>query len=605
MAHHGDVADRRPRLQFPKVPAGTSADVTSYGGLCSSSDPRATGAGVQMLLRGGNAVDAAVATAFALAVHEPAMSHLGGQGNMLVHLADSQETVALDFYACAPGASEPGMYEWMPGPTQGAYRFTTRGEKNTTGPLAVAIPGNVCGWVTAQRRWGALDLSEVVTPAVHDARTGTPATARIAAFIVESRDRLARFPDTAATFLHADGSPRREGELLLQPHLADTIESIGAEGYEPFYRGAVAQAIAAHVSGAGGILSAQDLARYPDELMWTREPDWLDYKGHRIAGATPSSNALLMNLLAIMDGLDLGGESPLRPDRLHLLIESMKLAFAERSLHIGDHTQVNVPLEGLTNPEYAALRRGLIDPARASFPGPGDPWAFQDERPDPERLTPTAPVTPAPVIGTTHHSHVDRHGNFVSMSQSLGDAFGSCVTVPGTGIILNNAMKLFDPRPGARPAGISPYRRPMAPWPTLVLRSGRAVMALGSPSGTRIPNALAQVLSNVLEQGMGLQDAVDLPRVHWSGDELEAESDLPEETRTGLADRGHDVRYRNARSPWFGAVQVVARDPESGLCIGAADPRRAGAAAGVTMPALRPTPAPRSPSPIDERHGPS
>jgi gamma-glutamyltranspeptidase / glutathione hydrolase len=607
------------RLQFPNLLPGTAADAVAYGGMCSSSDPRATAAGVQMLLRGGNAIDAAVATAFALAVHEPAMSHLGGQGNMLVHLAESQETVAVDFYACAPGAAEPGMYEWMPGPTQGAYRFRTRGDLNTTGALAVAIPGNVCGWVTAQRRWGALELSEVVAPAVHDARRGSPATARTVAFIAESRDRLARFPETAATFLRPDGTARTEGELLVQPHLGDTIESIGREGYESFYRGGVARAIVEHVSGAGGILSAQDLALYPDHLMWTREPDWVDYKGHRIAGATPSSSALLMNLLAILDGLDLGSEPPLSPGRLHLLIEAMKLAFAERALHIGDHTQVNVPLAGLSSPEYAALRRGLIDPLTASFPGPGDPWAFQEERPAPERLTPTAPVTPAPMIGTTHHSHVDREGNFVSMSQSLGDAFGSCVTVPGHGIILNNAMKLFDPRPGARPAGISPYRRPLAPWPTLVLENGRAVMALGSPSGTRIPNAVAQVLSNVLEQGMGLQDAVDLPRVHWSGDELEAESDLPKETRAGLAAMGHEVEYRSARSPWFGAVQVVARDPESGLCLGAADARRAGAVAGVTLPAARRTtgPAPeRDPlrvgeattgprTNIGERHGAS
>jgi gamma-glutamyltranspeptidase/glutathione hydrolase len=590
-------------LQFPELRAGAAADVVAQGGMCSSSDPRATAAGVQMLLRGGNAIDAAVATAFALAVHEPAMSHLGGQGNMLVHLAESRETIAIDFYACAPGAAEPGMYEWIPGPTQGAYRFHTEGDRNTTGALAVAIPGNVCGWVSAQRRWGALDLEEVVSPAAHDARRGSPATARTAAFIAESRERLARFPEAAAAFLRPDGTPKSEGELLVQPHLADTIESIGREGYASFYRGPIATAIVEHLRGAGGVLSEQDLAIYPDTLMWTREPDWVDYKGHRIAGATPSSNALLMNLLAILDGLDLGSRPPLSAGRLHLLVESMKLAFAERSLHIGDHTQVNVPLAGLTNPEYAALRRSLIDPTRASFPGAGDPWAYQEEGPDPERLTATESFPPAPVVGTTHHSHVDRHGNFVSMSQSLGDAFGSCVVVPGHGIILNNAMKLFDPRPGARPAGISPYRRPMAPWPTLVLQDGRAVMALGSPSGTRIPNALAQVLSNVLEQGMGLQDAVDLPRLHWSGDELEAESDLPEETKAGLADLGHEVEYRNARSPWFGAVQAVARDPRTGLCRGAADVRRFGAVAGVTMPALR-TPAATAPRTNgDERHG--
>lgn len=552
--------------------------------MCSSSDPRATAAGVQMLLRGGNAVDAAVATAFALAVHEPAMSHLGGQGNMLVHLAGSGQTMALDFYACAPGSSRADMYDWVPSATQGGYRFNTVGELNTVGPLAVAIPGNVAGWVTAHHRWGTLPLSEVVSPAVHDARAGSPATARTSGFIEEHRDRVARYPDTAATFLHPNGSAKREGELILQPDLAGTIEQIGREGLEPFYEGAIATAIADHVQAGGGILSTQDLARYPSQLLWSREPDWVNFKGYRIAGATPSSSALLLNLLAILDGIDFTGLAPLSVRQLHLLIESMKLSFAERLLHIGDHTQVNVPLEGLLDARYAAARRGLIDPEHATFPVPGDPWAYESGQPSPDKLTCEAPTPPVATVGTTHHSHVDRWGNAVSMSQSLGDAFGSCVTVTGTGVLLNNAMKLFDPRPEPRPSSISPYRRPMAPWPTLALKDGAAVLALGSPSGTRIPNALAQVLVNVLEHGLGLQEAINLPRVHWSGDELEAESDLPEDTKAGLSSLGHEVEYRNARSPWFGAVQAVARDPESGLCTGAADPRRAGAVAGVSLP---------------------
>jgi gamma-glutamyltranspeptidase/glutathione hydrolase len=432
----------------------------------------------------------------------------------------------------------------------------------------------------------------VVAPAVHDARTGSPATARTAAFIEESLSRLVRFPETAAAFLRPDGTPKREGELLVQPGLADTIELIGREGYEPFYTGEIAAALVEHVRAGGGVLSEEDLATYPEKLLWVRDPDWVDFKGFRIAGATPSSSALLMNLLAILDGLDFSGLSPLSAEQCHLLVEAMKLAFAERSLHIGDHTQVNVPLAGLSSAEYATARRALIDRGSASFPEAGDPWAYQDEAPSPDKILCRTPSTPGPVIGTTHHSHVDRWGNFVSLSQSLGDAFGSCVTVPGHGVVLNNAMKLFDPRPGARPAGISPYRRPMAPRPTLVLQGDTAVMALGSPSGTRIPNAIAQVLVNVIEHGMGLQDAVGLPRLHWSGDELEAESDLPEPTKAELAALGHDVEYRSPHSPWFGAVQVVARDPDTGLCSGAADPRRAGAAAGVSFPGPAPVSSP-------------
>ncbi len=567
----------------PHVPP-TVFDTAAYGGMCSSADPRATAAGVQILLRGGNAIDAAIATAFALTVHEPAMSHLGGQGNMVVYMSDSLETTAIDFNACAPAAAHAGMYKWTPGPTQGGYRFVTEGDLNSTGPLAVAIPGNVCGWLTAHQRWGVMPLSEVVGPAVHDARHGSVLTARMAAFIAEHRARLVRYPESAAAFLHPDGRCKRQGDVLIQPHLADTIASIGDEGYASFYNGAIAAALAEEVGGAGGILSRADLACYPEALLWVRKPDRVDFKGYRVAGATPSSNALLLNLLAILDGLDFQHTSPLSSDQLHLLVEAMKLAFAERSMHIGDHTQVNVPLAGLLNPDYAAHRRAMIDRSRPSFPGPGDPWAYQDEQPSPDKLLCTAPTTPGVFTGTTHHSHVDRWGNMVSLTQSLGDPFGSCVMVPGYGILLNNAMKLFDPRSGPRPAGINPYRRPIAPWPTLVLKDNTAVMALGSASGSRIPNALAQILVNVLGHGMGLQDAVNLPRVHWSGDELEAESDLPAQTKSELAGLGHEVQYRHANSPWFGGVHAVSRDPLSGRCFGAADPRRAGAVAGITLP---------------------
>jgi len=569
------------------MPAETDAPpsrgLVSNGGVSSSSDPRATAAGVQALLAGGNAVDAAVATAFALAVHEPAMSHLGGQGNMLVHMAKTRETVAIDFYACAPGAVEPDMYEWIPGPTQGDYRFNTRDELNTVGALAVAIPGNVCGWITAQRRWGQLPLEEVVAPAVRDAQSGSRATARTAAFISEHRDRLARFEASATLFLHPDGQPLVEGEAIFQPDLAETMRLIGSTGIESFYRGSLAEKIVDHVQACGGILTLEDLERYPSELMWVREPDWIDFRGHRIAGATPASSALLFNLLGVLDSVILDNTKQRPTEQHHFIIEAMKLAFAERSQHIGDHTQVNVPFAGLTSPEYTQSRRALIRSDGPSFPGPGNPWNYQDEGPDPDKISHVTQDPPAPMAGTTHHSHVDRWGNFVSMSQSLGDAFGSCVTVPGTGIILNNAMKLFDPRPGIRPAGIASFKRPMAPWPTMVFKGEQAIIALGSPSGTRIPNAIAQVLISILVHDMELQDAVNRPRVHWSGHELEVEGDLPTDVCRGLEAIGHQVKYRSPKSPWFGAVQVVSRDPGTGICRGAADPRRAGAAAGINF----------------------
>lgn len=559
-------------------------DVTAYGGMSSSSHPLATAAGLDMLTRGGNAVDAAIATAFSLAVCEPAMSHLGGQGNMLVRMVDEPETVAMDFYACAPESASPDMYRWIDSPTQGDYRFWTEGDRNTTGALSVCIPGNVCGWVSAHRRWGRLPLTVVVKPAAAYAREGVPLTSRMAAFVAESRDRLAAFPASAALFLRKDGSPKGTGEVITQPDLADTIELIAVEGYEVFYQGRLAEAIIEQVRAGGGVLSRSDLERYPSELMWVRTPERVGYKGLTVEGATPSSNALLLHLLGLVDGLDLRSLEPMSTEKVHLLVEAMKLAFAERAFHIGDHTQVNVPLEGLLNPEYIRQRLALIRPDRASYPEAGNPWLFQETAPDETKVTGGQLHDSATEAGcTTHHSHVDRWGNFVSLTQSLGDAFGSALMVEGHGFFLNNAMKLFDPRPTAAVAGIAPFKRPLTPWPTLVVDGNEPVMAIGSPSGTRIPNAITQVLINVVEHGLGLQAAVNLPRVHWSGHEFEAERNLPEGTQVGLKGLGHDIQYRNSLSPWFGAVQVTAREPRSGLCSGAADPRRQGAVAGVSL----------------------
>jgi gamma-glutamyltranspeptidase/glutathione hydrolase len=405
----------------------------------------------------------------------------------------------------------------------------------------------------------------------------------MASFVAESLDRLAEFPATAKVFLHADGSPKGEGDTIVQPELATTMERIAVEGYEDFYHGEIAQAMVAHVQAEGGILTMDDLAAYPEKLLWIRTPDRVPFKDFTVEGATPSSSALLLHLLRLVDGLELSRYEALSSDKLHRLIEAMKLAFAERAIHIGDHTQVNVPLAGLLDGGYAGDRRKLIREDRVQFPQAGDPWAYQTEGPDLAKVTAGTAEDQGQGGCTTHHSHVDRWGNFVSLTQSLGDAFGSAVTIPGYGFLLNNALKLFDPRPGRKLAGIAPFKRPLSPWPTLLLKDEVPVMAIGSPSGTRIPNAITQVLVNVIEHGMGLQAAVNLPRVHWSGHELEAEKDLPEAAQRGLAARGHEVLYRNSWSPWFGAVQVVARDPISGLCNGAADPRRQGAVAGVNM----------------------
>lgn len=556
-------------------------DVVAYGGLSSSSHPLATAAGVEMLLRGGNAVDAALATAFVLVVAEPAMSHLGGQGNALVWIADQGRAVALDFYPTAPAAAHAAMFEWLPSPTQGGYRFQTRDDLNATGGLSVATPGAVAGWFELHRRWASLPLGTIAAPAIAHARTGVAMTRRMAAFSAESRDRLARYPATAARWLRPDGAPLQEGDVVIQPELAATLELLVARGEEVFYRGEIAEAIVRFVAEQGGILGCDDLAAYPADHFQVLEPNSAPYRDYAVVSTPPSSSAVLLPLMRLLAGFDLAALDPLGPDKLHLLAECMKLAFADRSAYSGDDRFVDIPLQGLLSAGYADQRRRLIDPMRAGHPGAGDPWAFQV---GPGSTSPsTVPLGGGGDVCTTHHSHVDRWGKFVALTQTQGDAWGSALLLPGYGFLLNNAMKLFDPRPGFANSIAAGKRPATAPSPTLVLRDGRCVLALGSPSGTRILTAVAQTLVNVIDHRMGLHAAVNLPRIHWSGDEFELERDVPEETHAALRARGHILEVRNAKSPWFGAVQAVARDPATGLCHGAADPRRQGAAAGATV----------------------
>lgn len=560
-------------------------DLVSYGGMSASSHPWATAAGINMLSRGGNAVDAAVATAFSLAVVEPAMSHLGGQGNAIVAMAEEAAPVAIDFYATAPGASRPDMFRWIPGPTQGAYRFRTEGDLNTTGALSVGTPGAVAGWLHIHERWGKLPLATVIGPSIDYAEHGAPLNPRMAAFLAEEGERLRSFGHARSVWFRPDGRPKGAGEIIVQPELADTLRLISNEGADAFYEGRIARSIVDTVTSMGGILTAEDLAEYPTMRLRAGSPPSIPFRSVQVAAAPVSSAAVLLPLLRLLDGLDVGRFSPLDPRKIHLMIEAMKSAFSDRLLFSADPDFVNVPMEGLLSDGYMKMRLARIDTEWAGSFQPGDPWRYQERGPDPELLTPTPNAAAAcgEADHTTHHSHVDRWGNMVSMTQSLGDAFGSAVIVPDRGFFLNNAMKLFDPRPGLANS-IAPNKRPAtAPCPTLVLRNGTPIMALGSPSGTRILNAIAQVLVHVFQHKLPLQQAVNMPRIHWSGDELEVEMNIGADLIASLEKCGHEVNRRNAFSPWFGAVQAVARDPDSGLCQGAADPRRRGAVAGVTI----------------------
>ena len=299
--------------------SGGIHDLVCSGGLSSSSHPWATAAGVQMLLRGGNAADAALATAFALVVCEPAMSHLGGQGNALVHLRTEGRTVALDYYPTAPAGSRPDMYEWLPGATQGVYRFWTKDDANTTGALSVAVPGSMAGWLYVHRRWCSLPLDVLLEPAIQYARRGVPLTPRMASFTAENRDRLARFPAAAAIFLRPDGSPREAGEVVVQEDLARTLGLIARGGEEVFYRGEIASAIVETVRSAGGILTAEDLAAYPERRFRVLDPQPVEYRGYQVQASPLTSSGVLLPILNLLEGFRLSDYEPGSGEKLHLL----------------------------------------------------------------------------------------------------------------------------------------------------------------------------------------------------------------------------------------------------------------------------------------------
>ena len=561
---------------------GIGQDTAGYGGISSTSHPLATAAGIGALLRGGNAVDAAIASGFALSVVEPSMSGIGGQGNCIVFMREDERPTAVDFYAVAPSGAREDMYRWVPGPTQGEYRFHTRGDENTTGPRAVAVPGNVAGWLYCHRRWGALPLQQVIAPAVEYAQNGFPLTPRVAGHLDEAAGRLQTCPESRRIWFRADGSPLSAGDRVRLPQLARTLQLIGREGEDAFYRGETPDRMIDDLAGRGGLLAREDLSSYPADNLRAVEPESVKLGDLEVFATPTSSSVVFLMILKIFEGFGVSPTRLMDARDLHLLIESMKLAFADRRVFSGDPAFVNVPVRGLLSEGYLAQRRSFISPDCARCPEPGDPWPWDPNGPGDSKRSPREAGGEDPEVGTTHHSHVDRWGNMVAMTQSLGDAFGSAVMAPGLGFFWNNAMKLFDPRPG-RANSIEPGKRPStAPCPVLVTRGGLPFMALGSPSGTRIINSVVQVLVRVLG-GLTLQEAVLLPRVHWSGAELEIEGTMTAEALGELRNLGHDPSVFEGYSPWFGAVQAVSYDASSGLCRGAADPRRQGAVAAATL----------------------
>jgi gamma-glutamyltranspeptidase/glutathione hydrolase len=469
-----------------------------------------------MLAGGGNAVDATVAALFALTVVEPMMVGIFGAGHAQLWLAGGRHTV-IDGYTTAPAAARPDMYRPL-SDTWPEY-MDTEGRQNTVGVRAVGVPGTLAAWCEMLARFGTRDLSTVMAPAIRHAEAGFQVTGYLAECIDEASADLAADPETSRLFLPG-GRGLRRGDRLARPDYAATLRRIAADGPAALYGGALGQRIVEHIARGGGHITLDDLRRY---RTVERTPVIGRYRGVEIAGCPPPTGGgiHLLQMLNVLEGYDIGALGFGTADGIHVLAEAMKIAFADRAAATADPDFVNVPVGRLTSREYAATRRAEIDMAKA-----------------------TAYSAGVSAMGSPHTTHVtvaDADGNVIAATQTIHNLFGARTIAPGTGVLLNNTMQIFDPHPG-HALSIAPGKRMTSSMaPTLVLEDGRPVLALGLPGGVRIFTSVLQAIVNVVDHGMTLQEAVEAPRVWTQGQELEVENTVPDTVRAELAARGHRV----------------------------------------------------------------
>jgi len=561
-----------------------------------SDEPLASQAGLEILKKGGNAVDAAVAVAFALAVVEPAAGNLGGGGFLLARLADGR-TGFVDYRETAPGRATRDMYIRADG--------TLDSEPATIGYRSVAVPGTVAGLDLALRTYGTMRLADVMAPAVRLADQGFPVSEKLARSLRAARPRLQRFSVSRKIFLK-DGELFAPGDILRQPELAATLRRIARGGAAEFYRGQTARELVDEVARMGGLLTHEDLASYQPKF---REPLRAKYKINGsewevISAPPPSSGGV-----AVIEALNILAEVELKSrddtQAVHWVAEAMRRVFADRAAYLADPDFARVPVRGLTDPRYATQLRATIDPQRASSSSTvraGDPSAFDGRSapagralvPSPRR--PGAPSSALQRVGcclsegsnTTHFSVVDAAGNAVANTFTINDSYGSAVAV-SSGFLLNDTMDDFTTQPGvpnklfgliqSEANAIAPGKRPLSSMtPTIVLRDGKLSFVTGSPGGPRIISATLLSLLGWMRLSMDAQVDINAPRFHhqWLPDTLWIEETFPERTAQELAARGHKVKPRN----WIGQVEAIGIDPQTGERLGAADPRRQGAAEG-------------------------
>jgi gamma-glutamyltranspeptidase/glutathione hydrolase len=555
-----DAQEQRRGFYTPGA-ADTIHSIRAEHGMVVAQEKIAARIGTEVLKRGGNAVDAAVATGFAMAVTYPRAGNIGGGGFMVIHSVDKHEDVAIDYRETAPAATTPTIFLGQDGKPDNA--------KSRDSALGIGIPGTPAGLALALEKYGSgkFALADLIQPAIDLARNGVVLTDDSADTLPDWHRRLARWPSSAKIFSRPDGTSLREGDTLVQTDLADTLSAIATQGPRGFYEGAVAGKLAKAIQDAGGIMTSDDLKAYRPVI---RAPVRGTYRGYDIVSMPlPSSGGVgLVETLNILEGFPLDQMKQGSPASLHLLIEAMKRAYADRAHYLGDPAFVSAPVATLVTKDYAAKQRGSIDPDRAT------PWSDA--------------VTAAPLregSNTTHFSVVDGFGNAVSNTYTLNFSYGVGLVAEGTGVLLNNELDDFTAAPGAANAyGLvgfdanlpGPGKRPLSSMsPTIVLKDGQPVLVTGSPGGSRIISTVLQVIVNVIDYHMDVAAAVAAPRLHhqWLPDEVRIEHGFSDATLEALRARGHRTVEPMGQTS-ANSIAITS----NGL-LGAPDPRTRGAEA--------------------------
>jgi len=554
-AQEGPVHDK-PLSEAPRAQA-----VTAKNGMVVAQEALAAQIGVDILKAGGNAVDAAVATGFAMAVTYPRAGNIGGGGFMVIHLAKPRKNIAIDYREMAPSAIGKDSFLDEAG--------NADPQKSLKSGLGVGVPGTVAGLSLAHRKYGSgkFTLAQLLAPAIALARDGFIVTGDLADTLVAAKPLFERWPSSVKVMLKPDGSSYGEGDRLVQADLANTLQAIATQGPKGFYEGAVAEKIAAAVREAGGVMTADDLRTY---RVKERKPVTGTYRGYRIISMPPPSSGgtHLIEMLNMLEAYDLKKTGPSSAETAHLMIEAMRRAYADRAVYLGDPDFVRVPVRGLISKSYARMIGKSIG----------------------ERATPSSEIRngdPVAAEGdnTTHFSVVDRYGNAVANTYTLNLSYGNGLIADGTGVLLNNELDDFSAKPGAPNAfglvGASanapaPRKRPLSSMtPTIVMKDGKPHLVTGSPGGSRIITTVLQIIVNVLDHGMNVADAVSSPRIHhqWLPDEVFAEKTYPDDVLKGLEERGHRIATR-VQNTSANSI-LITKDGFSG----AADTRTRGAVA--------------------------